>query len=212
MYASTGVDLVTISHEIRTFDDASRHARAHAVVTHIMRRSCNAITKEGHHGTQSQSAAGANREGIMRQLTYAMRFTGQAIPANDDGTALTAATTSPSTTITSTVGDTGLTTTIEPAQGDTATFTSQVAFSSASAFTESGTITFGEGNRLTFSTVGEGYLGPAADASLQHGTVMWRVDGGEGQFAGASGLITSNFFVDGNGAVTDHQFGMIFVR
>jgi hypothetical protein len=148
----------------------------------------------------------------MRQLTYAMRFTGQATPANDAGTVLKAATTSASTTITSTVGDGGLSGAVEPAKGDTAHFTSQVEFSSASAFTETGTITFGEGNRLDFSTVGEGYLGPAADASLQHGMVMWRVDGGEGQFAGASGLITSNFFVDGNGTVTDHQFGVLFVE
>ena len=148
----------------------------------------------------------------MRQLTYAMRFTGQATPANDAGTVLKAATTSPSTTITSTVGDGGLAGAIAPATGDDARFTSQVEFTSESAFTETGTITFGEGNHLTFSTVSEGYLGPSADGSLQHGTVMWRVDGGEGQFDGASGLITSNFFVDGNGAVTDHQFGVIFVR
>ena len=147
----------------------------------------------------------------MRQLTYAMRFTGQATPANDTGTVLKASTTSPSTTITSTVGDGGLTGAIAPAPGGEATFTSEVVFSSESAFTETGTITFGEGNSLTFSTVGEGYLGPSADGSLQHGVVMWRVDGGEGQLAGASGLITSNFFVDATGAVTDHQFGVLFM-
>ncbi len=69
-----------------------------------------------------------------------------------------------------------------------------------------------DGNRLDFSTIGEGYLGASTDGSLQHGTVMWRVNGGEGPFAGASGLITSNFFVDGSGAVTDHQFGVLFVE
>ena len=40
---------------------------------------------------------------------------------------------------------------------------------------------------------------------------MWRVTGGEGQFAGASGLITSNFFVGDDLAVTDHHFGVLFV-
>ena len=148
----------------------------------------------------------------MRQLTYAMRFNGQATRASDDGKTLRAATTSPSTTITSTVGEDGITAMIEPAQGADARFTSQVTFTSESAFTETGSITFGEGNRLDFSTIDEGYLGPSAAGSLQHGTVMWRVDGGAGQFAGASGLITSNFFVDGNGAVTDHQFGVLFLE
>jgi hypothetical protein len=38
------------------------------------------------------------------------------------------------------------------------------------------------------------------------------VDGGEGQFAGASGLITSNFFVSDSLDVTDHHYGVIFVE
>ncbi len=41
---------------------------------------------------------------------------------------------------------------------------------------------------------------------------MWKVDEGEGQFAGASGLITSNFFVSETEDVTDHHFGVIFVQ
>jgi hypothetical protein len=40
---------------------------------------------------------------------------------------------------------------------------------------------------------------------------MWRIESGEGQFAGASGLITSNFFVGAQGEVIDHHFGVIFV-
>ena len=68
------------------------------------------------------------------------------------------------------------------------------------------------GATLRFGTVGSGYLGPSVDPARKHGTVMWRVEGGEGQFAGASGLITSNFFVADDLAVTDHHFGVIFVR
>jgi hypothetical protein len=41
---------------------------------------------------------------------------------------------------------------------------------------------------------------------------MWQVDGGEGQFAGARGLITSNFFVSETGEVTDCHFGLLFVQ
>jgi len=39
---------------------------------------------------------------------------------------------------------------------------------------------------------------------------MWQVDSGEGQFAGASGLITSNFSVSDTGDVVDHHFGLLF--
>jgi hypothetical protein len=38
---------------------------------------------------------------------------------------------------------------------------------------------------------------------------MWRIEGGEGQFAGVSGLITSNFFVGDDLAITDHHFGVL---
>ena len=41
--------------------------------------------------------------------------------------------------------------------------------------------------------------------------MSWRVEGGEGQFAGASGLITSNFFVGEDLAVTDHHLGVLFL-
>jgi hypothetical protein len=47
---------------------------------------------------------------------------------------------------------------------------------------------------------------------LKHGTVNWRVDGGDGQFEGASGLITSNFTVGPNGEVVDNHFGLIFLK
>jgi hypothetical protein len=47
---------------------------------------------------------------------------------------------------------------------------------------------------------------------LESGAVSWKVDGGEGQFAGASGYITSNFTMDEAGHVTDNQFGVIYIK
>ena len=56
-----------------------------------------------------------------------------------------------------------------------------------------------------------GRRGDSPDPHLKHGTVMWEVDGGEGQFAGARGRITSNFFASDMGDPTDNHFGVIFV-
>jgi hypothetical protein len=86
-----------------------------------------------------------------------------------------------------------------------------VTFTGETSFQEVGTIGFGEGHALHFTTVGSGYLAPSADPSRKHGAVMWRVDGGEGQFAEASGLITSNFFVDEQLGVVDHHFGVLLL-
>jgi hypothetical protein len=147
----------------------------------------------------------------MRQIVYAMRFTGQATPIGADGNVLRASTSSPSTAITSHVGADGLNGTIEAVPGGEATFTSEVTFTSETDFLETGTITFGNGHQLRFGTVGQGYLGASVDPTRKHGTVMWRVESGEGQFAGASGLITSNFFVDGQLGVVDHHFGVLLL-
>ena len=147
----------------------------------------------------------------MRQVLYALRFTGQAEPVGKVGNVLRAAMSAPSSTLTSTVGADGLTSTLVPAPGTEATFASEVTFTGETSFLEIGSIGFGKGNMLRFSTVGSGYLTPSADPARKHGTVMWRVEGGDGQFAEASGLITSNFFVDESFGVVDHHFGVLLL-
>ena len=147
----------------------------------------------------------------MRQLIYAMRFAGRAEPTGAVGGALKAATSAPSSRLTTTVGEDGLTGMLEPVPGAEATCESEVTFTGESSFQEIGEIGFGAGNWLRFSTVGSGYLAPSADPSRKQGTVMWRVEGGDGQFAGASGLITSNFFVDDALGVVDHHFGVLLL-
>ena len=147
----------------------------------------------------------------MREIIYAMRFTGRTEPVGSAGNVLAAATTAPSSALTVTVGPEGLSGVLQPAAGGEATFESEVTFTSETGFQETGTIAFGAGHELRFSTVGSGHLAPSADPGRRHGAVAWRVDGGEGQFAGATGLITSNFFVAEDLAVTDHHFGVLLL-
>jgi len=149
----------------------------------------------------------------MSQILYTMQFKGKAIPANAAGTVLKATTTAQSCTMTTVVGASGVNGTLQPTSGGQATFESEVAFISETSFQEAGTIAFGDNrHRLHFSTVGQGYIGPSADPQLKHGSVIWKIERGEGQFAGATGLITSNFFVSSEGEVTDNHFGVIFVK
>ena len=148
----------------------------------------------------------------MRQINYVLQFTGRATPQEGSSTVLKATTTAPSSNFTTNIGPEGVRGNLQRVAGEQAAFESLVTFTGETAFHESGTITFGEhGHRLRFSTVGQGYLGASPDPTRKHGTVMWQVDGGEGQFAGARGLITSNFFVGEAGEVTDNHFGVIFV-
>jgi hypothetical protein len=142
-----------------------------------------------------------------------MQFKGRAVPANDAGTVLKATTTAPSCTITTLVGTKGVTGSLQPTGGGQAQCESQVTFTGETAFQEEGFITFGETrHRLYFSTVGQGYIGSSADPHLKQGAVIWKVERGEGQFAGATGLITSNFSVSSTGEVTDNHCGVLFVK
>jgi hypothetical protein len=146
----------------------------------------------------------------MRQVVYAIRFTGHAAPASADGGVLTVMATAPSATTTSTVGPDGLGDGLDAATGDEVTLASEVTITGATSFHAVGMIGFGSGHRLRVAAVASGYLAPGPDAG-KHGAVVWRVEGGEGQFAGARGLITSNFLVGADLAVTDHHLGVLFV-
>jgi hypothetical protein len=91
-------------------------------------------------------------------------------------------------------------------------FESEVRMTGPQHFTESGSITFGDDHTLNFITVGQGELIPSADPKEMSGAVTWKVDSGEGQFAGATGYITSNFLVSDTGEVTDYHLGLIFLK
>jgi hypothetical protein len=159
----------------------------------------------------------------MRQIAYTMQFTGEVVPVGTSANVMKATTTAASCTWVSRIGPDGLHASLESTVGGQATFESEVTFlggfessevtsSGEAGFKETGMITFGEGNhRLRFSTIGQGYIGPSAEPNLRQGAVIWQVEGGEGQFEGAKGLITSNFTVSDAGEVTDHHMGVIFV-
>jgi hypothetical protein len=148
----------------------------------------------------------------MKQIIYAMQFKGSAAPGASPNV-MKASSSASSITLTTVVGAEGVQGKLASAAGGKAEFESEVTLTGPTAFLEKGSIRFGDGkHRLHFSTVEHGYLGDSAEAKLKSGAVMWRVDGGEGQFAGASGYITSNFTLSDAGEVIDNQLGVIFVK
>jgi hypothetical protein len=147
----------------------------------------------------------------MRQMIYAMQFTGHAAPVAGKTDVLKATTTASSCAIESRVGPGGLDTVLRPIDGGAAVFESEVTITGENSFLESGNIRFGNGHMFPFVTIGHGYIDSTADPELRHGTVTWKIEDGEGQFQGASGLITSNFTIDASGRVVDYHFGLLFV-
>jgi hypothetical protein len=147
----------------------------------------------------------------MRHVIYSMQFKGTVVPGGEG--IMKSTTSATSCSIQSLIGPDGVESSFHPVEGGLAWFESEVRLAGKHSFTETGAISFGEDNHeLRFSTVGEGHMGPTADETYSAGVVTWKVDGGEGQFEGASGYITSNFIITEDGEITDYQFGVIFLK
>lgn len=147
----------------------------------------------------------------MREIVFALEFRGSAGPSGGSATARRARTSAPSQTLRTLFGPDGIVAGVEPVSGDEAVLDSTVERFPDGSFVEEGTITYGRLGGVTFSTVGKGTVGPSPIEGWVHGAVMWVVTGGTGWFAGARGLITSNFVASTQGEVVDNQFARLYV-
>jgi hypothetical protein len=84
----------------------------------------------------------------MKQLLYGVQFMGNAAPKEGAASVIKATTSASSCTISSTVGDDGLMTRIQPVAGGKASFESEVTLLGETSFKEAGTIRFGDSNHV----------------------------------------------------------------
>ena len=140
----------------------------------------------------------------MSRLLMQIRFKDQATPPEGDPPRFTVHGESEHVTLVE--GDAALV-------PDSATFDTDVTTTGQTSFDESGVMTLGSSSdRLRFSTINQGFLAPSPEEGLFEGSVIWRIDGGEGKFARASGLITSNFTLKmDTGEVWEHQVVSVFL-
>ena len=89
--------------------------------------------------------------------------------------------------------------------GESVTFESEEVLT-GDGFNESGTIKYGGRGSLKFNMVGVGHMTPSPVSGVNHGTIMWQVTEGDGEFSEASGLITSNFTFSEQGDVVDNHY------
>ena len=128
----------------------------------------------------------------MRELVFTSECRGKAAPVEGKPNTLHARTTG------------------KGPQNETVTFESEVVLD-GETFKESGSITYAGRGTVRFETVGVGYLGPSPLPNLQRGAVIWTVTSGDGEFAGATGLITSNFTASADGDVVDNHYVRLFL-
>lgn len=147
----------------------------------------------------------------MRQLSFVLQFQGSAALVVGSPQTLQAQTTAANQSFRTVLGADGIEATLEALGGGQATFASRVVVNADGSFDETGTITYGSLGSVEFRTLGQGYMFPSGIEGLQRGGVLWEVTGGTGQFAGATGVITSNFSVSSEGKVVDNHFAVLYL-
>jgi hypothetical protein len=144
----------------------------------------------------------------MKPITYSLQFRGQATRLAE---CLRKEARAPTCALMTSLSPDGVHGHYVWASGDDeAFFTSTLAITDGDTFEEEGTIVFSRGNAVRIR--GRGQLAATPDPHLLQGAVIWDVSSGDGQFAGASGQITSNFFLSDTGDLTDNQLGVIFIK
>ncbi len=144
-------------------------------------------------------------------LIFALQYSGPVKPIDKVPGVLRVKLTAASCRIQTEIGKTGVTSSISKIPGGKAVLDSIVSVTGETTFIESGTLSFGRsGTTLTFSTFGQASIGPSSDPKLTSGAAIWKVTGGTGQFKGATGYVTGNFFATDKGEATDTQVAVIF--
>ena len=146
-----------------------------------------------------------------RELVFALEFRGRGESLPGSTTQRRARTSAPSQTLSTLVGADGVFARVEPVDGERATLEARVERFGDGTFVEEGEITYGTAGKVTFTTQGRGWVAPAPRPGAVYGAVVWTVTGGAGRFAGARGLITSNFAVSAAGEVVDHHVARLLL-
>jgi hypothetical protein len=149
------------------------------------------------------------QETPLKPIVYSLQFRGRITSLSSR--VLEQRASAPSQVLVTTVDADGLAGRVEPGKGEEALLVSRLVLADDGSFDQSGTIEFAPGHVLNFRSVAAARLGSSPDPHLRHGAAVWEIEGGDGQFRGARGRITSNFFLSDTDELTDNHFGLIFV-
>ena len=144
----------------------------------------------------------------MREVVFALEFRGRA--GEGPGGQRLARSVAKSQTLSTVIEPAGVSARVEAVAGESAVLESRIERFGDGTFVEDGTITYGTAGSVSFETIGRGWVGQAPTGWVMGG-VVWTVTGGHGVFAGARGIVTSNFTVSADGDVVDTHVARLYV-
>jgi hypothetical protein len=145
----------------------------------------------------------------VRTLVFALTFRGRGTDVAPGRRR--ARTTAGGQLVRTVLGPAGIEASREPLDGDTASLEAEVELQGDGTFVEAGRIRYGAAGGVAFRTVGRGTRGSSGTPGRVAGAVIWEVTAADGAFAGATGFITSNFSVEPDGEVIDHQLAQLLL-
>lgn len=158
-------------------------------------------------------AEAATGETAMEPIVLFLRYDGSPAPIAHAPGVLTVKLAASSCTMTTRIGEKSVGAEYRAIEGAASRAETVLTLTGDGVFVESGTVSFGDGTSwFRFDTVGQGFLRPAAAKDVSAGCAVWRIVEGGGQFAGATGHVTGNFYVDPGGVAHDHQVAVIFPK
>lgn len=158
-------------------------------------------------------AEAATGESAVEPIVLFLRYDGSPAPIAHAPGVLTVKLAASSCTMTTRIGEKSVAAEYRAIEGGTSRAETVLTLTGDGVFVESGTLSFGDGTTwLRFDTVGQGFLRPSAAKDVGAGCAVWRIVEGGGQFAGATGHVTGNFYVDPKGVAHDHQVAVIFPK
>lgn len=149
----------------------------------------------------------------MEPNTYVLRFEGEGVPDETEG-GIRVRCRAHGCTIATGLGANGeIRARLQTVGSEIAELESLVIPCGESEFEESGTISFEGGKAgIRFESIGKGHIIEGAHEGLRQGTAAWRIVDGSGPFAGATGVITSNFLITEDRHIVDYQVGVIYLE
>jgi hypothetical protein len=147
----------------------------------------------------------------MQEVVFALEFRGRAEAVEGSERLRRARSVAGSQRMSVVIEAMGVRARVEGVEGESAVLESRVERFGDGTFVEDGTITYGAAGSVRFETLGRGWVGPAPLAGWVVGGVVWTITAGDGAFAGARGLITSNFTVGADGDVVDNHVTRLYL-
>jgi hypothetical protein len=148
----------------------------------------------------------------MEPIIFCLHFRGQASRGTDKRNLFRITASAPSCNLATELSDAGVHSRVSVLPGDMAFADSELELTGSESFSGRASISFGDGpHALELRAAAQGHFESTPKQGEMSGAVTWRVEGGEGQFAGAKGFVTSVLTLHEDGQFSEFQTGLLYL-